>query len=195
MPLRAGLSSARDDVLLKSGCRGLVDRPTYIRLMFSDAPQRPADDKGLLDPLAERKLASELFTLTWDFLGMPVRTPAQDDSMIHAAHASRWHWGKVGGPEQWAIGDWLCSRVYAVLGRGDQAMYHAERCLAVCDEYDVGSFVPASAHEALARAHAVRGDMDAARAERNLSYGAAIDLDDDDRGVIEGDLATLPIPD
>jgi hypothetical protein len=35
--------------------------------------------------------------------------------------------------------------------------------------------------------------MDAARAERNLSYAAAIDLDDDDRGVIEGDLATLPI--
>ena len=53
--------------------------------------------------------------------------------------------------------------------------------------------MPASAHEALARAHAVRGDMEAARAERNLSYGAAIDLDDDDRGVIEADLATLPL--
>jgi hypothetical protein len=37
--------------------------------------------------------------------------------------------------------------------------------------------------------------MDAARTERNLSYTAAIDLDDDDRAVIEGDLATLPITD
>lgn len=160
--------------------------------MFSDAPAA-AGDKGLLDPLAERRLASELFNLTWDYLAMPSRTADQDDSMIHAAHASRWHWGKVGGPEQWAIGEWLCSRVYAVLGRGEQSLYHAQRCLAVCDEYEVVSFVPASAHEALARAHAVRGDMSAARAERNLSYAAAIDLDDDDRGVIEADLATLPI--
>ena len=160
--------------------------------MFSDAPEA-AEGLALLDPLAERRLASELFNLTWDYLGMDSRTQEQDDSMIHAAHASRWHWGKVGGPEQWAIGDWLCSRVYAVLGRGDQALYHAQRCLAVCEEFEVVSFVPASAHEALARAHAVRGDMEAARAERTLSYGAAIDLDDDDRGVIEADLATLPL--
>jgi hypothetical protein len=47
----------------------------------------------------------------------------------------------------------------------------------------------------MARAYCVLGDMDAARAERNLSYTAAIDLDDDDRAVIEGDLATLPITD
>ena len=167
-------------------------RSPYIRLMFSDAPEA-AEGLALLDPLAERRLASELFNLTWDYLGMDSRTQEQDDSMIHAAHASRWHWGKVGGPEQWAIGDWLCSRVYAVLGRGDQALYHAQRCLAVCEEFEVVSFVPASAHEALARAHAVRGDMETARAERNLSYGAAIDLDDDDRGVIEADLATLPL--
>jgi hypothetical protein len=160
--------------------------------MFSDAPPA-AEDNGMLELLGERKLAGELFNITWDYLAMQSRTPAQDDSMIHAAHASRWHWGKVGGAEQWAIGDWLCSRVYAVLGRGDQSLYHAQRCLAVCEEYEIGSFVPASAHEALARAHAVRGDMDAARAERNLAYGAAIDLDDDDRGVIEADLATVPI--
>ena len=160
--------------------------------MFSDALPA-ADDNGMLEMLGERKLAGDLFNITWDYLGMQSRTPAQDDLMIHAAHASRWHWGKAGGAEQWAIGDWLCSRVYAVLGRGDQSLYHAQRCLAVCEEYEIGSFVPASAHEALARAHAVRGDMDAARAERNLSYGAAIDLDDDDRGVIEADLATLPI--
>ena len=124
---------------------------------------------------------------------MASRNASEDDLMIHAAHASRWHWGRAGGPEQWAIGDWLCSRVYAVLDRGEPALYHAQRCLSICEEYGMGNFVPASAHEALARAHAVRGDMEKARIERNLSYAAAIDLDDDDRGVIEADLATLPI--
>jgi hypothetical protein len=37
--------------------------------------------------------------------------------------------------------------------------------------------------------------MDAARNQRNLAYASAIDLDDDDRAVIEADLATLPIVD
>jgi hypothetical protein len=161
--------------------------------MFSDAP--PPADKALLEPLGERELASELFNLTWDFMGMESRTPVEDDAMVHAAHASRWHWGKVGGPEQWAIGEWLCSRVYAVLGRGEQSLYHGRRSSEICVEFEVGSFVPASAHEAMARAYCVLGDMAAAREQRNLSYAAAIDLDDDDRAVIETDLATLPITD
>ncbi len=161
--------------------------------MFSHAPT--PDKKALLEPLSERALASELFNLTWEYMGMQSRTPAEDDSMVHAAHASRWHWGKVGGPEQWAIGEWLCSRVYAVLGRGEQSLFHGQRARDICAEHEVGSFVPASAHEAIARAYCVMGDMDSARAERNLSYAAAIDLDDDDRAVIEGDLATLPIVD
>jgi hypothetical protein len=160
--------------------------------MLTDATA-PIDGPVPLDPLEERRLASELFTLTWDYLGLASRTASEDDLMIHVAHASRWHWGRAGGPEQWAIGDWLCSRVYAVLDRGEPALYHAQRCLAVCEEHRIGNVVPASAHEALSRAHAVRGDMELARIERNLSYVAAIDLDDDDRGVIEADLATLPI--
>ena len=160
--------------------------------MLTDVPAA-TDGPAPLDALEERRLASDLFTLTWDYLGMASRNGSEDDLMIHAAHASRWHWGRAGGPEQWAIGDWLCSRVYAVLDRGEPALYHAQRCLSICEEYGMGNFVPASAHEALARAHAVRGDMEKARIERNLSYAAAIDLDDDDRGVIEADLATLPI--
>jgi len=58
----------------------------------------------------------------------------------------------------------------------------------------VDDFVPASAHEALSRAYAVRGDFDAARDERNAAYRLAIELDDEDRDVIEHDLGTIPIP-
>ena len=147
-----------------------------------------------LDPTEERRVAVDLFNHVGRLLEIEGRTQAQDDDLVHAAHASRWHWGRVGGPEQWAIGEWQCSRVYAVLGRGDQALFHAQRCLDLCDENGVESFVPASAHEALARAHAVRGDMEAARVERNLAYALAVELDDDDdRAVIEADLATLPL--
>jgi hypothetical protein len=149
---------------------------------------------GGLDPLAERALAAGLFNHVWELLELTDRTALQDDAMVHAAHASRWHWGQVGGPQHLAVGEWQCSRVYAMLGRGDESLHHARRCLALTEEFPMDDFVAASAHEALARAYAVNGDIDAAIAERNASYTIAVELeDDDDRGVIEGDLGTLPI--
>ena len=148
-----------------------------------------------VDPATERAIAVELFNHVWTLLEAEDRTALEADAMVHAAHASRWHWGRVGSPEQWAVGEWQCSRVYAVLGRGEQSLFHAQRCLALTEEFPVDPFVAASAHEALARAHAVLGELDAAVAERNLAYALAVDLeDDDDRGVIEGDLGTLPLP-
>ena len=142
----------------------------------------------------ERQAAMDLFNLTWTYLDMAARTPAQDHAMVQSAEASRWHWRHVGTPTQFAIGEWQCSRVHAVLGEGNTALRYARRCLEICESDRVDDFVPASAHEALARAYAVLGDFDAAREQRNLAYRIAVDLDDEDRDVIEHDLGTLPIP-
>jgi len=148
-----------------------------------------------LDPVVERQVAVDLFNHVWRLLDIEQRTAAEDDALVHAAHASRWHWGRVGGPEQWTIGEWQCSRVYAVLGRGEPALFHAQRCLDLCNDSGLDSFVPASAHEALARAYAVLGDVEQAQIERNRAYQLAVELDDDDdRAVIEADLSTLPLP-
>ena len=148
-----------------------------------------------LEPLEERRVASELFNYVWSLLELEVLTEEQVDAMIHAAHASRWHWGRVGSPQQWAIGEWQCSRVYASLERAEPALHHARRCLALSADDGIDPFVEASAHEAMARALAISGDLAGARVERDLAYRLAIDLeDDDDRAVIESDLATLPIP-
>lgn len=153
-----------------------------------------ADALTPMDPLEERRVASDLFNLVWTLLELDERTPEQDDAMIHAAHASRWHWAQVGSPQHRAIGEWQCSRVYATLGRPEPALHHARRCLDLSAVDGVDPFVEASAHEAMARALAVAGDVDGATAERNLAYGLAVALeDDDDRAVIEADLATLPL--
>ena len=147
-----------------------------------------------LDLSDERRLAVELFNHTWDLIAVPRRTPEQDDAMIHAAHASRWHWGNAGGPMEWAVGEWMCSRVYAVLRLGEASLRHGLRCLELTQTYGIGGYVPASAHEAIARAYAVSGDRDAAVRHRNLAAGLAAQLDDlDDRAVVDGDLATLPL--
>jgi len=161
---------------------------------MSDAGGGSVPTPPALDPAEERRLAVDLFNHTWDLIGLRARTSAQDDAMIHAAHASRWHWGNAGGPMEWAVGEWQCSRVYAVLGLGEASLRHAQRCLELCDTYGIGEYVPASAHEALARAHAVLGDRESATRHRDIAAELAAGFDDaDDRVVIEADLATLPL--
>ena len=77
---------------------------------------------------------------------------------------------------------------------GQQSLYHAQRCLDLCQEYGVESFVVAPPTRPLPGPMPCWATWTQLRAERNLSYGAAIDLDDGDRAVIESDLSTLPIP-
>ncbi len=141
----------------------------------------------------QRHIAMDLFNLTWTYLDLRDRSPDQDHAMVRSAEGSLWHWRQVGAATQWAIGEWQCSRVRAVLGDGEEALRHAERCLDISVSERVDDFVPASAHEAMARAYAVLGDLDGAREQRNLAYRIAVDLDEDDRVIIEHDLATLPI--
>ena len=68
----------------------------------------------------------------------PTGPPAQVDEMIHAAHASRFHWSRAEGVTtiNLARGEWQCCRVYAVLGRGEPALWHARRCLAYVEAAD-----------------------------------------------------------
>jgi len=105
-----------------------------------------------------KKFAVELFNLTWNLLDKKGRNREEDDKMVHAAHASRFHWGEIGTPLEFERGEWQVSRVYSVLGRSEPALYHATRCLEICKENNIGDFDIAFAYEAIARANAVVGN-------------------------------------
>jgi hypothetical protein len=113
-----------------------------------------------------KKLAVDLFNLTWNLLDKKDRMKEEDDKMIHAAHASRFHWGEVGTPLEFERGEWQISRVYSVLKRSEPAIYHAQRCLEICKQQDIEDFDIAFAYEALARAYAIAGQR--ARCEENM---------------------------
>jgi hypothetical protein len=102
-----------------------------------------------------RKFAVNLFNLTWSLLDKKDRTKEDNDKMIHAAHASRFHWGEIGTPLEFERGEWQISRVYSVQNRSEPAIYHAKRCLEICEANNIGDFDMAFAHEALARAYAI----------------------------------------
>src|SRR5437879_3844957 len=97
-----------------------------------------------------RKMAAHLFNSTWTLIEKKRRTKEERDTMIHMAHASRYHWGVVGGPKELAIGEWQISHVYAVVGRPEPSLFHAQRCLEICEAHKIGDFPLAYAYEALA---------------------------------------------
>ena len=154
------------------------------------------DDKE--SPMIDhRTLGVDLFNKTWTLMELETRTPEQDDEMIHMAHASAFHWQQVGTRANRSRSEWQCARVHTILGQTDQALYHARRCLEIVEANEDGSMEDwdlAGAYEALARAHFVAGDLDAARdwAERGRAATAAI-ADADERKVFEADFATIGI--
>ncbi|HYS41544.1 MAG TPA: MerR family transcriptional regulator [Pseudonocardiaceae bacterium] len=142
----------------------------------------------------ERMLAAQLFNQTWRLLEQENRTRADDDRMLHMAHASRYHWGQVPSatPANIARGEWQVSRVYAVLGRAEPARHHAQRVLDVCLENGIGDWDLGFAYEALARAAAVVPDPDAARGFTDKALAAAADItEDEDRDLLLADLETI----
>jgi DNA-binding transcriptional MerR regulator len=149
-----------------------------------------------VDAATHRQLAVDLFNHVWTLLEMPDRTPAQNDEMLHAAHASRHHWGVVGTPENRGRGEWQCSRVYAILGRAEPALWHGRRYLALCEEHGIADWDLAFAHEAIARALAVAGDREGARAEVARARELAADIaEDEDRELLLSDLQSIEIHD
>lgn len=147
------------------------------------------------DPAIHRRLAVDLFDHVWTLLETADRTPAQDDEMLHAAHASRHHWAHAedpATPQRLAIGEWQCARVYSVLGRAEPAMHHARRCLESCEANPMEDWVLASAYEGLARASKVAGDVAGVERYTVLATEAMESIaDEEDRQVIRNDLATL----
>lgn len=116
-----------------------------------------------------RKFAVDAFNLVWSLLDKEERTKEEDDKMVHAVHASRFHWGEIGTPLEFERGEWQISRVYSVLSKPESALHHAKKCLSICKENDIGDFDIAFAYEAMARANAVAGEQ--TEAEKYVQLG------------------------
>ncbi len=140
-----------------------------------------------------KKKAVDLFNLVWSFLDKKERTKQEDDKMVHAAHASRFHWGEIGTPLEFERGEWQISRVYSVLNRPQPALYHARRCLEICQENKIGDFDIAFAYEAMARAYAVAREKSEREKYIKLAKAAGEDIKGkEDKDYFFGDLKTIP---
>jgi hypothetical protein len=138
---------------------------------------------------AERQLGVDLFNEVWRLM----ETREDDDRMLHATHAMAYHWGEAPecNPENRARAEWQISRVYWLLGRAEPAVWHARRCLELCEQAGLGDWDLAYAYEALARAHSLAESPEAEEWKAKArSAGDAI-ADPEDREHFDEDYATL----
>jgi tetratricopeptide (TPR) repeat protein len=144
-----------------------------------------------LQPEEHRRLGIDLYNRTWTLMDSP------GEEMLHCAHASAYHWMQSGGTTaNRARSEWLCSRVYALLGRSEAALHHARRCIELVESApdEMEDWDLAAAHEALARAHLAAGEVDEARRHLELAREESAKIaEEDDRKHIEADLASLPL--
>jgi hypothetical protein len=146
---------------------------------------------GEPDLASERAIAVATNNQTWKLIEQSDRTVEDDDRLVHMAHAAAYHWSLAGTPVNAARAEYLCSHVYALLGRGEPALHHATRCLAITEANGFDDFDLAYAHEAMARALALIGAHDDAAVHLATAKSVTV-ADDEDRALVEADLAAGP---
>lgn len=151
------------------------------------------EEKKYSEEDCHKRFAVELNNLVWNLLEKKERTAEEDGKMIHAAHASCYHWGVIGKPVNLQRGEWLISHVYAVLNRPEPALYHAKNCMELTEEYKFVDFDLAYAYEARARGYASAGKKSECEKNIKLAQEAGEKIKNkEDKKIFDSDFAAEP---
>ncbi|MEO1063162.1 MAG: SRPBCC domain-containing protein [Actinomycetota bacterium] len=163
-------------------------------------PVTPGESRRAAAGSDERRLAADANRAAWDLLGKvePDGTGLDADELdelVERAAASAYHWrhaAPADAPEQ-ARASWMLARCHTLAGDHDAALRHARRCAALtATAVGAADFDRAYAEEALARASALVGRTADAAAHLRAARAIAIADDDEDRAIVEADLAAGP---
>jgi hypothetical protein len=141
-----------------------------------------------------KQIASQCFNRVWDLLDLQERTREEEEQMIHLAHTSFWHWTQVENhtPTNLSIGYWQISRVYAVVGNGELALYYANRCEEVSLNGNTPPFFIGYAYEAQARAYKVLDqDNDALSSYQKAKTYTELVVDEESKKMLVKDLEEI----
>ena len=149
-----------------------------------------SEEKTFSESEAHLFFAKRYNGMTWELFDKKERTTEENELMLDYAHASLAHWRIAGTGLNVQRGEWLISRVWILLGDGEQALRHARRVEELTESHrsEMSDFDFAFAHESLARAHALLGHADEARQFMVLAQvaGDAI-ADEEDRKIFFDD--------
>jgi hypothetical protein len=138
---------------------------------------------------AHLEFAKKLNGRVWQLLEQAARTLAEDEEMVHAAHASLFHWLHAGKGVHHQRGEWLLARVYTVLGIEVEALRHAARCVELTEVHAVKMSDFDHAYECLARANALAGKDAESKAYFKLAEEAGMRIaGEEDQAMFMDDL-------
>ena len=140
-----------------------------------------------------RTFAGAAFNRSWDLIDKPDRSPADEDELLTAVFASRYHWESIGNDENKAIGDWQIAHAASHLGLAPVALRFATSALERTQAAGRDDWLLASCYEGMARAHAVSGDTSERDRYIALAHLVLATLEDpEDRELIESQINTIP---
>ena len=119
----------------------------------------------------------------------------RNEEALYRAYASVYHWMQVGSPINQGRGEHLVSRTAVLVGFPELAIRHASRYLELIDAHPdlAEDWDHAYAHEAMARALAMAGEMELARIERaKAEHLCSLIAEEQDRAVVAAELARKP---
>jgi hypothetical protein len=149
-------------------------------------------DKETIDKW-HRWFAVECNNRAWDLAAAAGRSPEEDREMLDTAHASAFHWAKVGRPVNGMRAELLLANVHALLGHGAEALSYARRCLAFCEGNECEEWDVAFSHVQMALAAAVAGERElhAKHYATARQLGSALQ-EEADRKVFAGEFSRIP---
>jgi hypothetical protein len=140
------------------------------------------------------ELNNEVWALIDD--GLSPDSDIEDRELaLYGAYASLRHWLDAGNAANQARGEHLVSRTATAVGLPDLALRHALRCLELVEANpgEMAEWDAPFAHEALARALAATGEIEAGRSHRALAVELTAGLPDpEDRSILERELVRPP---
>lgn len=109
-----------------------------------------------MDQKKLRNITAGSFNKTWELIDKKDRTKEDELKMITQAHKFLHYW-KLGGGTELNVtrGEWMLSHMFSILGMGEPALYHAQRCFDMTMKHKYGDFDLVFANEAMAYAHKV----------------------------------------
>jgi len=151
-----------------------------------------SEEASFDEAAGHRFFSGDAFNRAWEYIERPERTAVETEAMLHAAHASFWHWAQR--PDRarrnLSVGYWQLARVYALAGITGEARRYARLCLET--SLGEGPFYEGYAYEALARVELAAGDggQAAEYRARGLELAALVD-DQEERTALETDLQNV----
>jgi hypothetical protein len=138
--------------------------------------------------------STECFNHAWTIMEKTARTHEDNEEMLALAMSSLWHWRQRTDCtlKNLSISYWQVSRVYSLIGQGENARHYGELALAASKGEGIALFYRGYAYEALARAEAVSGRIEESRVYQREAARIAKDITDEaDRKQLLDDLATI----